>query len=128
MPNVSLGQNGIVYASRAAANGAYMPDGSTVLNRNAGATTDSWGTAALSGILSSNGFVFPKDQDVNVHFVGNTGTGNIDYYDPVAAGWLSLTTISDALVHVVRMPGTLPVRIGTATATGTTALKMWTER
>lgn len=127
MANVNLGQDGAVYASRAAANGAYMPDGSTILNRNLGATTDAWGTASLSGIAATEGFLFRKTQDVNIHFVGNTGTGNVDYYDPVAAGWLSLATITDGLVHVIRMPGLLPVRIGTVTATGTSALKMWTE-
>ena len=128
MAKISLGQNGIVYASRAVGgNGVYMPDASTVLNKDGGATSDTWGTAALSGIAASDGFVFRKTQDVAVKFVGNTGTGNIDFFDPVANDWLSLTTITDALVHVIRMPGALKIRIGVATATGTTALKMWTE-
>lgn len=116
MPSISLGQNGMVYASRAiGGNAEYMPDASTILNKTGLATSDDWGTAQLSQLVAaSEGFVAPPGMDIGIQFVGNTGEGVVQEYDPVAAGWITKVTIDDAEEHVIRAP-LGPFRVGAVT-------------
>jgi hypothetical protein len=130
MPNIGLGQYPqAVYASRAiSGNGQYMPDSSTVLSKSGGATSDAWGAAELAGLNgTTDGFTISPTQDFQVQFVGNTGTGNIEEYDPVSASWINKVSITDALVHMIRGP-MRQFRVGCATATGTSKVILETSR
>lgn len=129
MPNIGLGMVEAVVASRAiSGNGQYMPDSSTVLTKSGGATSDTWGAAMLAQLNgTTDGFLVSSNQDFDVEFVGNTGTGVIQEYDAVAAAWRTSVAITDALVHTIRWPGGA-FRVGCVTATGTTAVKLRTSR
>lgn len=120
---IGLGGVKPVYASRAiSGNAQYMPDATTILNQNQGATSDEWGLAALAALTAADGFLVAPNQDFGVQFVGNTGTGEIQVYDPVLGDWLMKIQITDGLMHVVRAP-LLTFRIGSPTNSGTTHIK-----
>jgi hypothetical protein len=130
MPNIGLGQYPqAVFASRTInGNGQYMPDSTTILSKSGGATSDDWGTAELAGLNgTTDGFSASPTQDITVQFIGNSGNGVIQEYDPVSAGWVTKIIIDDALAHVIRAP-LRQFRIGMATHAGTTRMTLETSR
>lgn len=130
MPNIGLGQYPqAVFASRAiAGNDTYMPDATTILSKSGGATSDTWGAAEIAGLNgTTDGFSASPTQDITVQFIGNTGNGLFQEYDPVSAGWVTKITIDDAEAHVIRAP-LRQFRIGMATHAGTTRMTLETSR
>jgi hypothetical protein len=124
MASISLGQNGMVYASRiVGGNGVYMPDATTILNKTGLATSDTWGTAQLAQLDTGDGFKAPAGMDIKIQFVGNTGEGVVQEYDPVTTTWTTIKTIDDAEAHVIQAPMG-PFRVGVVTDTNCTYVQL----
>lgn len=129
MGMIGLGLVEAIYAKRTiSGNAQYMPDATTILNHNQGSASDAWGLERLAQLNgTSDGFNVSPLQDISVQFVGNTGNGDIEEWDPVAAAWVNFTSITDAKAHVIRAPMN-SFRIGCLVQAGTTVVIMRTVR
>lgn len=129
MGMIGLGQVEVVTAKRTiSGNAQYMPDSSTVLSKSGGAASDAWGTTMLAQLNgTSDGYCISPNQDFTVQFIGNTGNGDIEVWDPVTSTWINWISITDAKAHDVKAPiGSF--RIGCAVQAGTTAVIMRASR
>lgn len=127
MANIGLGGLTAKYASRAVnGNADFMPDAETILNQDASAASDAWGTLVLTSIAATDGFIVSPNQDIGVQFVGNLGATDdavVQEYDPVAAAWVTTIRILDDLKHIIRAP-MKKFRVGSLVNTNVTAVKM----
>jgi hypothetical protein len=101
--NIGLPQNTPVFARRAvSANSQVLPATSgCILNKDGGSGSDAWGLALLALLDTGAGFLWPPGKKAKVWAPGNTGTIEVQFYNPVSAAWETLYTISDAEGHEI---------------------------